>query len=348
MRRAAIYNLTWDSLGGGERYAATFAQLLEKTQKYKVEIWWPENIKKIINQRFEIDLVNSEFVPSPLEGKTVLEKLLITAKYDLIFWVSDGSIPLSAAKKNIVHFQIPFHGKIASTLWNKIKAKLYTSVANSYFTKEVVDKTYGISSFVVHPPVETKLFKRGEKEKLIVAVGRLSKQLHAKRQEVLIEAFSKIYTKLPGWKLVIAGGSQDIDYYKELLTKSSGLPIKIIANPSLTQIKDLFAKAKIFWSATGYEINARTEPEKMEHFGITPVEAMAAGAVPIITSAGGHQETVVPGKTGFLWNQIEELNDYTLEMAKNYRKWGIISRKAEIRSRIFDRQYFEQNYLKLI
>lgn len=348
MKKAAIYNLTWDSLGGGERYAATFAQLLEKTLEYDVEIWWPEDIKKLIKQRFDIDLENSRFIPNPMNGKSVFEKILISSKYDLIFWVSDGSIPLSFARKNIIHFQIPFHGIGPSRPWNRIKARMYTSVSNSYFTKEVVDKTYGISSLVIHPPVETKLFKRTEKQNLIVAVGRLSKQLHAKRQEVLIEAFSKIYTKLPGWRLVIAGGSQDIEYYKELLNKASGLPVKIIANPTLPQIRDLFAKAKIFWSATGYGIDARLEPEKMEHFGITPVEAMAAGAVPIITAAGGHQETVLPGKTGYLWNQIPELNLYTQEMAKNYRKWGIISRKAEIRSKIFDRQVFEEKYLKLI
>jgi len=44
----------------------------------------------------------------------------------------------------------------------------------------------------------------------------------------------------------------------------------------------------------------------MEHFGITPVEAMAAGCVPIVYRGGGLTETVTKD-SGFTWKTIDEL-----------------------------------------
>lgn len=348
MKKAAIYNLTWDSLGGGERYAASFGKLVEAQGEYDLEIWWDSDIRREIHKRFNIELSKSRFVPNPLVGKNVFEKMDITSKYDVIFWVSDGSIPVSRAKKTLMHFQIPFHSRECKTWFNQLKAKMYSSICNSQYTKKIIDETYGINSEVIYPPVDTSLFNPGKKENLIVSIGRLSRELHAKRQEVLIEAFSAVSKQLGNWKLVIAGGSQDIEYYKDLISLARGLPVKIIANPSLVQIQDLLAKAKIFWSATGFEVDTLLDPEKAEHFGITPVEAMSAGAVPIITAAGGHLETVQQGKDGFLWNTLDELSAYTVEMATNYRKWGIFSKKSQQRSKIFDRAVFEEKFVKYL
>jgi len=345
MKKAAIYNLTWDALGGGERYTASFAKLLEEQGNYDVEIWWPNDLRKKINDRFGIDLETTHFVPNPLKGVSFLKKLQITSGYDLVFWVSDGSVPLSLARKNLVHFQIPF---TVTSIANKMKAKAVTAICNSMFTKKFIDATFGINSVVVYPPVNIAAFQPSKKENLIVSVGRLSRQLHAKRQDVLIDAFAALHTKLPAWKLVLAGGSQDIEYYKSLLDRSRGLPVKIIANPKLGQIKELLGKAKIFWSATGFDVNTEVEPEKAEHFGITPVEAMAAGAVPLVVAAGGHLETVLHRKTGYHWTNIEELVDFTYEIATNYRKWGIMSKKCQVRSKIFNIENFNQSWFRFL
>ena len=44
-----------------------------------------------------------------------------------------------------------------------------------------------------------------------------------------------------------------------------------------------------------------------EDFGITPVEAMTAGAVPILYDAGGHKEIIKEGVNGFIWQSISSL-----------------------------------------
>ena len=115
------------------------------------------------------------------------------------------------------------------------------------------------------------------------------------------------------------------------------------------KLMELYSKAKIFWHATGYQVNEDKEPEKMEHFGITTVEAMSYGAVPVVINKGGQKETVCEGVNGFRWDTEEDCvgktkmlieNDAlrkqfalrSVDFAKNYS----IEKFNEANRRIFD------------
>ena len=337
--KAAIVSLTWDSFGGGERYSAAIAQLLLKNG-YQVDIWWPKDISREIKNRFGINVSGANFIPFPQHYQ------LSTINYQLVFWVSNGSIPTSWAKKTIIHFQIPFHDTKSAALQNKFKARFYTCISNSFFTKSFVDKTYSVNSEVIYPPVDIGAVKFGKKENIILSLARLSQTLHAKRQDVLIEAFSRL--RLPDWKLVLAGGSSDHSYLSHLRQIARSLPVDIIPNPPLSQVRQLLSRSKIFWSATGYGVNSKLFPEKVEHFGITPIEAMAAGCVPVVTKAGGHLETVTEGETGFLWETIGELNQKTADLAKDQNLWKNLSLAAVNRSKQFATFVFESKFSRVI
>lgn len=338
MKRAAIYSPTWDSLGGGERYAVAFAGLLLKNG-YQVDIWWPANLSSAIKERFGIDISDASFVPFPGNHS------LSTLNYQLVFWVSDGSLPICLAKNTIIHYQIPL---LNPGILNKIKARLYTSVCNSFYTQRVIDQAYGINSRVIHPPADLEYFKPQIKTNSIVSIARFSTLLHAKRQDTLIEAFSQISSRLPGWELILAGGSTDPNYVSRLKKQVKSLPVKIITNISLSKIKQLLGSAKIFWSATGFGVDVARHPEKAEHFGITVVEAMSAGAVPVVTDAGGHKETVVDGETGFLWKTMDQLNQKTALIAKNAKLWEKLSQAAVNRSKQFSTTVFESKFSEII
>ena len=335
--KAAVFSPTWDSLGGGERYVAALAQFLEE-RGFETEIWWSQDLRQKIKDRFDIDLKSTKFINyNPLK-QNIFSRINKTREYDLLFWVSDGSLPISLAKKTIIHFQIPFHGLACGSVLNKIKARMYVCVCNSLFTKSVVDKTYSINSEVVYPPVSTENITVEKKQNQILALARFSTNLHAKRQDVLIEAFLKM--DLKNWTLVLAGGSADHEYLQQLQSLSSGHPIEIIPNPTLSQIHSLLSQSKIFWSATGFEVDA-SHPEFMEHFGITTVEAMAAGCVPLVTNCGGHLETVIDGKTGYLWSTIDELGSKTLELVQDKKKLDAFSKVFSIHFHgIRDRVHF--------
>ena len=338
MKTAAIFSPTWDSMGGGERYAAAVARLLLDAG-YRVDIWWPENLSTPIKDRFDIDISQVNFIPFPSNYQ------LSTLNYQLVFWVSDGSLPVSLAKKTIIHYQIPFRDP---GFPNKIKAHLYISVCNSIYTKQVIDKTYGINSQVIYPPVDLESFTPLPKTNSIVSVARFSTLLHAKRQDTLIEAFSRVSSRLPGWELILAGGSTDPEYVSQLKKQVKNLPVKIITNPSLSKIRQLLGSAKIFWSATGFGVDVARHPEKAEHFGITVVEAMSSGAVPVIVDAGGHRETVVDRQTGYLWHTIDQLVETTISLAHDAKTLDHTSQRAIDRSKLFSTQVFNHRFSQII
>lgn len=342
--KAAIFSPTWDSLGGGERYAAAVVQFIEK-KGFETEIWWPQDLRQKIIDRFNINLKSTKFVDYNPVKHNIFSRINKTREYDLLFWVSDGSLPLSLAKKTIIHFQIPFHGRACGSVLNKLKARMYVCVCNSFFTKSVVDKTYSINSQVIYPPVSTENITVGKKQNQILVLARFSTNLHAKRQEVLIDAFLKMGLK--NWKLVLAGGSADQEYLQQLQSLSSGHPIEIYPNPTLSQIHSLLSQSKIFWSATGFEVDAN-HPEFMEHFGITTVEAMAAGCVPIVTDSGGHLETVRPGENGFLWHTVAQLNSQTLSLINDENLYNQLQKTAITDSQKYSIEKFNDNLSKII
>jgi glycosyltransferase involved in cell wall biosynthesis len=105
-------------------------------------------------------------------------------------------------------------------------------------------------------------------------------------------------------------------------------------------MKELYQAAAVYWHATGYGSDVQQQPAKQEHFGISTVEAMSAGAVPVVYSSGGQQEIVTDGVDGFLWNDVERLMSMTRELATNQVLRGDLSDRAVDTSRQFGRRSF--------
>jgi glycosyltransferase involved in cell wall biosynthesis len=323
--RAAIYNPYLDTLGGGERYTSVFALVLAKNG-YDVDLEWKdEGIKDTLEKRFGINL----------DGVRIVKDIKRGDGYDLCFWVSDGSIPMLHARNNILHFQVPFQGVGGKSLLNKMKLfRINKIVCNSNFTKGFIDKEYGVNSIVIYPPVDVESIKPRRKENIILFVGRFSQILQNKGQEILIKTFCKMYDfGLKDWRLVLAGGTEVGvgDYLKKLKDISIGYPIEIIESPDFKTLKDLYGKTKIFWSASGFGMNENKNPEKVEHFGITVVEAMTGGAVPLIYNSGGHKEIVEENVNGMLWKTTNDLAKETWNLVKDGRllhRFAIESRKS--------------------
>src|SRR3989344_3527450 len=328
--KALVHNPYWDSLGGGERYTSAFVKLL-LDHGWQVDIQWPHDISSDIKNRFGINISRANFIDE-----------LRTMNYELLFWLSDGSLPTSFAKKTIIHMQYPFQNSLGKTLINQIKSQFYKFVVNSKFTKQVIDNEYHVNSTVIYPPVDTSLFKPGKKENIILYIGRFSNLTQLKGQSTLIESFKKIHKQLPGWKLVLTGGTTvgtNPEEIEELKKSSSGIPVEIITDPSFKKIQDLCSTAKIFWSASGYSADKQIQTE---HFGITVVEAMSAGAVPVITNLGGHKEIVDHGKNGYLWDTPSQLESLTLELTTHKTQLTTLSQAAIAKSKIFDISEFSR------
>ena len=340
--RAAIYNPYWDTLGGGERYTASLVSLLLK-KNYKVDIEWKEkDIIKKINSRFSLDISGANIVDTVNRGDG----------YDFCFWLSDGSIPTLKSRTNILHFQFPFQNTHQNILLNKMKLfRVKSVVCNSKFTKSFIDKEYGVNSEVVYPPVDISKFKKVKKENLIIYIGRFSQLTQSKNQHILVEKFKNFYDQgFTDWKLVLAGGGEvgSDEYVQKLVKKSRSYPISILVSPSFDKIKELYSKAKIFWSAVGDSIDELSDPLKVEHFGMTVVEAMSTGVVPILPEKGGYKEIVKDSVNGIFWNGKEDLIRKTKKIISDEKLFDILSNESINYAKNFDISTFEKSFEKYI
>jgi glycosyltransferase involved in cell wall biosynthesis len=339
--KAAIYNPYLDTLGGGERYTMAIATTLLKLN-YIVDVEWKDStIQEKLEKRFGIDLENINFINDIKRGDG----------YDVCFWVSDGSIPTLKSRKNFLHFQVPFTNVHGKTLLNKIKlTRINKIIVNSKFTKKVIDKEFGVESAILYPPIGVDQFKPKKKENLILSVARFSQLMQSKRQDVLVKTFKNFCKSNPDYKLVLAGGVEvgADEFVVKLEKEIKGYPIEIVKSPDFKTLRELFGKAKVFWSAAGYQIDDKKEPQKVEHFGIAPVEAMSAGCIPIICNAGGHKEIIKNDVNGFLWNDTSELYRFTKKILNNEKLRKQMAVVAKEESRVFSYEEFQQKFTNFL
>jgi glycosyltransferase involved in cell wall biosynthesis len=204
--------------------------------------------------------------------------------------------------------------------------KLDAAVCNSSYTLNAARLLwkYYVSKekfYVIHPAVETAFFaKEMKKEQKMCYVGRIVPE---KGVEHAVEAFVKVYEKT-GVSLEIAGSvAWNRAYFegrikpKVLKLQREGFPIKLIVDPPYSQIAETLLTSKVLVSFN---------PD--EHFGIVPVEAQAAGCVPIVARGGGQEETVKHEITGFLSNSLGETLTYLSLLLGNDKLWIKMSRSA--------------------
>jgi len=129
---------------------------------------------------------------------------------------------------------------------------------------------------------------------------------------------------------------------------SRDCPIKIITNIEWVKLVELFARSYIFWHASGMGEDEKTHPEKFEHFGITTVEAMAAGCIPVVISEGGQREIISNGHDGFLFKNWQELKAITLDIIRGKVDIKGIKENAAKSCRRFSNLNFKRNLLLIV
>lgn len=212
-------------------------------------------------------------------------------------------------------------------LWSAQRVSKW--IVNSKNTQDRVRKFYRKEAEIVYPPVEVeKLIRRSrriKKQNYFLIVSRL---VGAKG---LIEAAEA--AKQSGFKLKIVGeavGFSQVE--KQLKTMES---VELLGRVSDEKLWGLYAKAK------GFMALARDED-----FGITVVEAMAAGTPVIAFNGGGFKESVINGVTGILVNGTD-----TETLEKAMKKFETIKwKKSQLikQARKFSRSNFEKKIKKIV
>jgi glycosyltransferase involved in cell wall biosynthesis len=137
-------------------------------------------------------------------------------------------------------------------------------------------------------------------------------------------------------------------YLEQVRAAAVGYPIYLHVDAPFAELRRLTATAQIFWHATGYGEDEEQTPERMEHFGITTVEAMAAGCVPVVIARGGQVEIVEQYVSGLLWQTLPELQALTRALIEDPQLCARLAAGARQRSQFFGMQHFRANLLALI
>lgn len=225
----------------------------------------------------------------------------------------------------------------------------------SEFSNYWLEQYWGRHGTILYPPVDVEAYTPAtERRQIILGVGRFFRDGgHAKKQDVMIRTFRRLVQRgLSGWELHLAGGSmpeaRHRAYLDECRRLADGLPVTFHVDAPADTLKTLYEAATIYWHATGFGENERRDPIKFEHFGITPVEAMAAGCVPVVIAKGAMPELIQHGESGLTWRTTAEWERATLAVATDPALAARLRERAIARSKQFSEQVFRTRLLEIV
>lgn len=226
--------------------------------------------------------------------------------------------------------RLPLGRRVVARIWTAGHSRLDRRavrrcdriVAISENVRNRIHRYYGLDADVIYPPVATSRQRFKEVGDFWLSVSRLYPE---KRIELQVDTFRR----LPNERLILVGGYSEGDRAERYVAslKPPG-NVTVLGEVTEMTLLDLYARCRGFLT-TAVD----------EDFGITPVEANAAGKCVIATDEGGYRETITPGETGFLLppdpdafaTKIKELDDDTLRSMRG---------ACEVHAQMFDESVF--------
>ena len=203
-------------------------------------------------------------------------------------------------------------------------------LANSNFTAKAIKDSLGADSAVLYPPVpkaqlggESEILEK-PREDLVVTIARFGR---GKNVELVPEIANITSNSI---RFVLIGLAHDTSVVRAVESRVRRLGLEnrllIITDASRKEIKSYLSKAKVYLHTT-----------RMEHFGISIVEAMAMGCLPVVHNSGGAPE-FVPDR--YRYNSVQAAAQ-TIEYAI-----GGWSKKEARKMMKISEQFSEANYSK--
>lgn len=209
-------------------------------------------------------------------------------------------------------------------LWDRLAADRVDFFAtNSDFSKKRIQKYYRRDAEVIYPPIDTKKFQVGQKQrKYYLCVSRLTPY---KRIDLAVSVMNELRKPL----LIVGKGRE-----MEKLKKMAGPTIQFLGEIEDRELNEIYqeAKALIF--------------PQVEDFGMIPLEAMAGGTPVIAYEEGGALETIIPGETGLFFGEQKEDSLKKIIAEFENKEWD----KEKIRKHAerFDTKIFNNRILDFV
>jgi len=168
-------------------------------------------------------------------------------------------------------------------------------LTNSGYTRKAIFNAFNIDAKILYPPVDVETFqeialKSNQRDDMVLVISRIAPD---KQIENAIEVARIMRGRGIGKIMTIAGNLHyyDHQYYQQMKNMIADYDlsdyVSLQTNISFSRLIQLVQLAKVYF-----------HPRIDEHFGISIVEAMASGLVPVVSNIGGHTE-FVPSKYHF-------------------------------------------------
>ncbi|MBN1936442.1 MAG: glycosyltransferase [Anaerolineae bacterium] len=166
-------------------------------------------------------------------------------------------------------------------LWDRLATdRVDRFIAISGEVQRRIAKYYRRESEIIYPPVDTQRFAPSDSyDDYFLIVGRL---VPYKRIDLAVRACTAL-----GLPLKVGGCGRDLKRLKSI----AGPTVEFLGRVPDQALPELMARCKAFLFPGD------------EDFGITPVEAMAAGRPVIAYACGGALDTIIENQTGILFHQ---------------------------------------------
>jgi glycosyltransferase involved in cell wall biosynthesis len=333
----AIYNIWFATFGGGERRTAALAAHLAERHDVTLFVLSPLDISTV-KSAFEIDL--SRVRVTALDGKDHVEEIRRSAP-DLFINNTHASALECPAPAGIYMCMFPADDTPAPASYDVV-------TANSRYTAGWIGRKWARRSEVVYSACNLIGTADTAKRPSILNVGRFfpdAPGAHHKRQDVLVDTFRRMVDAgSADWELHLVGNvgpdSPAQNFVEQLRRAGESYPVRISPCLPFEALRREYQAASVYWHATGYGCDPVREPSKQEHFGMTIVEAMSAGAVPLAYNGGGPREIIASGVNGFLWSDPDELVALTRRLLEDTALREAMAARAVTDSRRFGVQQF--------
>lgn len=346
--KVGIYDPYLNTLGGGEKYVLSIAEFFKN--QADVTVYWddPQILKKA-EERFGLDLNSIKLHKNIFGSKyNYLSRLTNTRDIDYFFYITDGSFQINLAGKNFPIIQYPIRD--LNIKLQRIKFRnLGAILCYSKFVKNSLDSSF--ENVVVLPPRVDSIPNQTHKKNQVLSVGRFTQGKNSKKHEFIVDYWLENKELFNSWELIIAGGvlDQDMAYFESLVNRSrSAKNITLLKNVQYEQICNLYRSAKIYLHAAGYSEDLEMFPERAEHFGISTVEAMSAGCIPVVYAGGGQKEIVSDKIDGFLWHNSDDITKIFNKIMSKSFDIKYLTKNAVMKAKKFDKKHFDQKLSEII
>lgn len=344
--KIGIYDPYFHILGGAERYVLSLALCFSSSDEI---VFLGATDEKLKAAEIKFGINTSSFTSQPWL-KNRIARYFFLKTLDLFIYVTDGSLFMSPARKNILIIQTPAHipdQSLANTIklssWRKI-------VCYSQFMADQIRKKIKKNAHVLFVPLNNQTSLDKTKKNYILSVGRFFPHLHNKKQLEMVQFFKEmIQGGLKNTYLYLVGSVDPgaKEYLKQVKEEAAGLPIKILTTITFSQLQNLYGGAKVYWHAAGYGEDLVTHPEKAEHFGVVTLEAMSHGAIPVVFNGGGQPELIHDTYDGFVWETKESLKNITLKLLTNEKLRITIAKCAQEKSKQYTQAAFSSQFYEI-